>query len=70
MNFCSDHFSIISLIFSSKRYKNLNPVFKIFLFEREKPKLGISSFVSLKITLGLYFLHISATCLTDIVSLS
>ena len=36
--------------------------------ESEKPKFGTSSFVSFKITLELYFLHISATFLTETVS--
>ena len=41
----------------------------IFLLDSENPKFGISSFVSLKIVFGLYFLHISATSLTVTVSL-
>ena len=53
---------------SSKAYKNLNPVFSIFLFDSENPKFGISSLVSLKIIFGLYFLHISATSFTVTVS--
>ena len=66
--FCFDHLVIISLILSSNAYKNLKPVFKILSFDKEKPKLGISSFVSLRTTLGLYFLHISATSFTVTVS--
>ena len=50
-------------------YKNLKPVFKIFSLDKEKPKFGISSFVSLKVIFGLYFLHICATSLTVTVSL-
>ena len=68
IRFCFDHLKIMSLILWSKLYKNLKPVFKIFLLESEKPKLGTSSFVSLTIILGLYFLHISATSLTVTVS--
>ena len=49
-------------------YKNLKPVFNIFLFESEKPKLGTSSFVSFKVVFELYFLHNSATSFTVIVS--
>ena len=54
---------------SSKVYKNLNPTPRIFLLDKENPKFGISSFVSLKVTFGLYFLQISATSLTVRVSL-
>ena len=64
-----DHLKIISLILSSKLYKNLKPVFKIFLFDKENPKLGISSLVSFKVIFGLYFLQISATSFTVTVSL-
>ena len=39
------------------------------LFDKEKPKFGTSSFVSFKVILGLYFLHISATSLTVTLSL-
>jgi len=67
--FNSDHLKIISLILSSRLYKNLKPVFKILLFDKENPKLGISSLVSFKTILGLYFLQISATFFTVIVSL-
>ena len=49
-------------------YKNLNPVFNNFLFDKEKPRFGISSFVSLKLTFGLCFLQISATSFTVRVS--
>ena len=49
-------------------YKNLKPVLKIFLLDNENPIFGISSFVSLKVIFGLYFLHISATSLTVTVS--
>ena len=38
------------------------------MFEREKPKFGISSLVSFSKILSLYFLQISATFLTVIVS--
>ena len=44
-------------------------MFNNFLFDKEKPKLGTSSFVSFKMTLGLCFLQISATSLTVTVSL-
>ena len=53
---------------SSSLYKNLKPVLKIFLLDNENPIFGISSFVSLKVTFGLCFLHISATSLTVTVS--
>ena len=68
LKFCFDHLKIISLIFSSRLYKNLKPVFKILLLDSENPKFGISSLVSFKISLGLYFLHISATSFTVTVS--
>ena len=44
-------------------------VFRIFSLESEKPKLGISSLVSLRLTFELCFLHISATSFTVTVSL-
>ena len=43
-------------------------MFNNFLFDKEKPKFGTSSFVSFKVILGLYFLHISATSFTVSVS--
>ena len=46
----------------------MKPVFKIFLFDKEKPKFGISSFVSLNVIFELCFLQISATSLTVKVS--
>ena len=42
----------------------LNPVLRIFLFDRVYPKLGISSFVLTKFNLLLNFLHNSATSFT------
>ena len=55
-------------MFWSRLYKKLNPVLKSFLFDKENPKLGISSFVSTNLMLGLYFLQMSATSFTVIVS--
>ena len=60
---------IKSVDLSSKPYKNLNPVLRIFLLDKENPRFGISSFVSLKVIFGLCFLQISATSLTVRVSL-
>ena len=64
-----DHLSIISLMLSSREYKNLKPVFKTLSFDKEKPIFGTSSLVSFKVTFGFIFLQISATSFTEIVSL-
>ena len=54
---------------SSKPYKKFKTCVKIFLLDKEKPKFGISSFVSLSVICGLCFLQISATSFTVTVSL-
>ena len=56
-------------MFWSKLYKNSKPVLKSFSFDKENPKFGISSFVSLNSIFGLYFLQICATSFTVKVSL-
>ena len=61
---CFDHLKIISFKLSSSAYKNFKPLLKLFSLDKEKPKFGISSLVSLKVTFGLYFLQISATSFT------